>query len=140
MSASATVIAFVIVGKGDAPLYEADLSTPGKRDDSPYLNQFILHQALDALDDSIWHNNNMYLNVCDTFKAFIVSGFCTAGHVKFMLLHRQRGSDEKIRLFFTEIHELYLKILLNPLYEPNGKITSVAFDQYVRLSAKKYLH
>lgn len=137
---SSSVFVLVIVGKGDMPLYEADVSSPGQRDDSPHYDQFIIHQALDAVDEQVWQTQAMYLKNCDSFRDFLVSAYCTAGHTKFLLLHKNRGSHEGIRSFFSELHELYLRVLLNPLYEPNGLITSQTFDTQVRAAAKRHLH
>jgi hypothetical protein len=41
---------FMIVGKDDKPLFACDLSSDGVRDDSPHLDEFIIHAALDAVD------------------------------------------------------------------------------------------
>ncbi|PHJ16199.1 mbp-1 interacting protein-2a family protein [Cystoisospora suis] len=140
MSTTSNIFVLVIVGKGDTPLYEADLSSPGKREDSPHYDQFIIHQALDAVDEYVWQTQSMYLKNCDSFRDFLVSAYCTAGHVKFLLLHKNRGSNEGIKNFFADLHELFLRVLINPLYEVNGLITSQSFDQLVRAAAKKHLH
>ncbi|KAK3198422.1 hypothetical protein Dsin_021837 [Dipteronia sinensis] len=44
-----------------------------------------------------------------------------------MLLHDSRN-DDGIKSFFQEVHELYIKILLNPLYLPGSRIASSHFD------------
>jgi hypothetical protein len=41
---------FVIIGKEDKPLLFQDLTSDGIRDDSPHLDEFIIHAALDAVD------------------------------------------------------------------------------------------
>ncbi|KAK6279495.1 hypothetical protein POUND7_019762 [Theobroma cacao] len=66
-----------------------------------------------------------------TFLDFIL-------HTRFMLLHDSRN-DDGIKSFFQEVHELYIKILLNPLYLPGSRITSSHFDTKVRALARKYL-
>ncbi|KAF5207442.1 Snare-like superfamily protein [Thalictrum thalictroides] len=53
-----------------------------------------------------------------------------------MLLHDSRNEDG-IKSFFQEVHELYIKILLNPLYLPGSRITSSHFDTKVRALARK---
>lgn len=40
----------MIVGEGDTPLLFLDLSSEGVRDDSPHLDEFIVHSALDSVD------------------------------------------------------------------------------------------
>lgn len=59
-------------------------------------------------------------------------------HTRLMLLHDSRN-DDGIKSFFQEVHELYVKILLNPLYLPGSRITSSHFDTKVRALARKYL-
>jgi hypothetical protein len=46
----AFVNVFMIVGEGDTPLLFLDLSSDGVRDDSPHLDEFIVHSALDSVD------------------------------------------------------------------------------------------
>jgi hypothetical protein len=58
--------------------------------------------------------------------------------IKFMLLHDTKAEDP-IRQFFTDVHEVYLKTLMNPFYEVDMRITSIVFDARVRAAAKKYL-
>ncbi|PSS17872.1 Trafficking protein particle complex subunit like [Actinidia chinensis var. chinensis] len=57
---------------------------------------------------------------------------------QFMLLHDSRN-DDGIKSFFQDVHELYIKILLNSLYLPGSRITSSHFDAKVRALARKYL-
>lgn len=138
---------FCIVGKCDTPLYERDLSPPGRRDDTPHLDEFIMHAALDVVDELAWQGTNLYLRQVDRFNDFSVSAYLTAGHVKLLLLHRTpqastaatRALEDSIRDFFTEIHELYLKNLMNPFYEPNSLLSSLSFDEHIKSVAKKCL-
>merc|ERR1712070_1057780 len=84
----ATVNVLTIVGKDDSPIYEADLSSQGVREDSPHLDQFVVHAALDLIDEAVWSTPAMFLRCVDKFNDFNVSAFCTAGHVRFLLLHK----------------------------------------------------
>ncbi|XP_022761590.1 trafficking protein particle complex subunit 2-like isoform X2 [Durio zibethinus] len=79
-----------------------------------------------------------FLKAIDRFNDLVVSVYVTAGHTRFMLLHDSRN-DDGIKSFFQEVHELYIKILLNPLYLPGSRITSSHFDTKVRALARKYL-
>eukprot|EP00919_Chromeraceae_sp_WS-2016_P069486 GHVR01164796.1.p1 GENE.GHVR01164796.1~~GHVR01164796.1.p1 ORF type:complete len:153 (+),score=32.60 GHVR01164796.1:103-561(+) len=101
---------FVIIGKGDVPLFEVDLSGQGKRPDSPHLAQFVIHAALDIVDELVWYNNNMYLKQVDRFNDLLVSSWVTPGHIRFMLLHTQKN-DEAIASFFKDVYELYVKVV-----------------------------
>eukprot|EP00271_Cylindrocystis_brebissonii_P020129 TRINITY_DN6531_c0_g1_i2.p1 TRINITY_DN6531_c0_g1~~TRINITY_DN6531_c0_g1_i2.p1 ORF type:complete len:136 (+),score=18.51 TRINITY_DN6531_c0_g1_i2:122-529(+) len=133
----ASTACFVIVGRNDNPIYESEVGNAPKKDEAgAHLHQFILHAALDIVQDVVWTSNNMYMKVVDKFNDLFVSVYVTAGHVRLMLLHDSRNEDG-IRSFFQEVHELYLRILFNPLYVPGSKITSPAFDARVRALAKR---
>ncbi|AFZ79177.1 sedlin, N-terminal conserved domain containing protein [Theileria equi strain WA] len=155
------ILVLVIVGRDDKPLYLEDLSTPGWRPDPPHLASFVAHQSLDAIDDIVWNNPNMFLKQIDIFDFLAVSAYVTSGHTTFLLITRtnnasssdftvyssnasagaepQPPSSESIRSFFKELHELYCKQLMNPLYAPNGTIDSLNFKLRVQQAAKKYL-
>ncbi|KAJ2035695.1 TRAPP subunit [Coemansia sp. RSA 455] len=127
---------FAIVGTNDSPLYETELGV--QRDESKYLNQFIVHAALDLVDDAQFMSTACYLKTIDRYNDWNVSAYVTPSNTRLMLLHEAKA-DDAIRLFFTDCHELYLKTLLNPFYEPNTPIQSQAFDVKVNTLAKKYL-
>uniref|UniRef100_A0A0E0CNE4 Trafficking protein particle complex subunit n=1 Tax=Oryza meridionalis TaxID=40149 RepID=A0A0E0CNE4_9ORYZ len=116
----ASTACFVIVSKNDIPIYEAEVGSAPKREDQAYQHQFILHAALDVVQDLAWATNTISI------------------HTRFMLLHDSR-SEDGIKSFFQEVHELYIKIFLNPLYLPGSRITSSHFDTKVRALARKYL-
>ncbi|KNE54248.1 hypothetical protein AMAG_00238 [Allomyces macrogynus ATCC 38327] len=128
---------FAIVGTRDSPIYEAAIGNPLK-DDGKHLHQFVLHAALDFVDDIMWTTPNMYLRVVDKFNDWFVSAFVSAGNVRFMLLHDSKNEDG-IRNFFTDVHELYIKSLMNPFYEVNDPIDNPAFDLKVRTIARRFL-
>ena len=127
---------FIMVGKTDNPIYEAEFSR--KKEENRHLNQFIVHSALDMVDESMWTTNSMFLKTVDKFNEQLVSAFVTAGQVKFMLLHEARNEDG-IKNFFNEVHELYIKLLMNPFYTTNTKIFSPVFDARVHALAKRFL-
>lgn len=60
-----------------------------------------------------------------------VSAFVTAAQIKFLLLHDGR-SDDSIRQFFRDVHEVFLKVMMNPFFSPRGPVKSTAFYQRVR--------
>nr|GMC64651.1 trafficking protein particle complex subunit 2 [Ipomoea batatas]GMC66862.1 trafficking protein particle complex subunit 2 [Ipomoea batatas] len=115
----ASTACFMIVSRNDIPIYEAEVGTAPKKEDAAHQHQFILHAALDIVQDLAW-----------TTSAII--------HTRLMLLHDSRN-DDGIKSFFQEVHELYIKTLLNPLYIPGSRITSSHFDTKVRALARKYL-
>ncbi|VAI58451.1 unnamed protein product [Triticum turgidum subsp. durum] len=111
----ASTACFVIVSKNDIPIYDAEVGSAPKKEDQAYQHQFILHAALDVVQDLAWATSTI-----------------------FMLLHDSR-SEDGIKSFFQEVHELYIKIFLNPLYLPGSRITSSHFNTKVRSLARKYL-
>ncbi|KAL9431967.1 hypothetical protein AB3S75_027054 [Citrus x aurantiifolia] len=110
----ATTACFIIVSRNEIPIYEAEVGSAAKREDASQLHQFILHAALDIVQDLAWTTSAMFLKAIDR-------------------------NDDGIKSFFQEVHELYIKILLNPLYLPGSRITSSHFDTKVRALARKYL-
>ncbi|KHN31201.1 Trafficking protein particle complex subunit 2 [Glycine soja] len=134
----ATTACFIIVSRNDIPIYEAEVGVAAKREDAAQLHQFILHAALDIVQDLAWTTSAMYLKSVDRFNELVVSVYVTAVHTRLMLLHDSRN-DDGIKSFFQEVHELYIKTLLNPLYLPGSRITSSHFDTKVRALARKYL-
>uniref|UniRef100_A0A6N2M8M5 Trafficking protein particle complex subunit n=1 Tax=Salix viminalis TaxID=40686 RepID=A0A6N2M8M5_SALVM len=110
-----TTACFIIVSRNDIPIYEAEVGSATKREDAAQTHQFILHAALDIVQDHAWTTSAI-----------------------FMLLHDPRN-DDGIKSFFQEVHELYIKTLLNPLYLPGSRIASSHFDTKVRALARKYL-
>lgn len=69
-----------------------------------------------------------------THKSYLINMI----DVKFMLLHDQK-SEDSIKSFFTEVYELYIKILMNPFYEKNAPIANPSFDNRVKLVARRFL-
>jgi hypothetical protein len=43
----------LVTGADDVPLIFMDVSTDGIRDDSPHLDEFIIHAALDAIESRL---------------------------------------------------------------------------------------
>ena len=130
---------FMMVSSGDidTPIYEAEFINTQRRDDNSHLNQFIIHAALDMVEDSVWGTQSMLFKSVDKFNEYLISAFVTAGHVKLMLLHDVRNEDG-IRSFFHDVHELYVKVLMNPFYTPNSPITSATFDSRVKTLGRRY--
>jgi hypothetical protein len=102
------------------------------------LNPFIVHSAIDIVEDVQWKSNALYLKAVDDFYGYHISAFVTPGNIKFLLLHETKN-EESIRQFFNDVNDLYVKTLLNPFYKVNDSITSPVFDLKVKQLAKKYL-
>mmetsp|Transcript_44858 Transcript_44858/g.91577 ORF Transcript_44858/g.91577 Transcript_44858/m.91577 type:complete len:136 (+) Transcript_44858:104-511(+) len=130
---------FAIVGKLDNPLYELVSSHKKEGPQVAQENQFFLHAALDIVDEELWKSNSMFLKVVDKFNDRCISAYVTATNIKLMLLHDGNKGDDAIKSFFSEVHELYLKVMLNPFFDPNVPIASQLFDTRVRAIARKVL-
>ena len=50
-----------------------------------------------------------------------VSAHVTAAQVKFLLLHDGK-SEDSVRAFFRDVHELYLRVMMNPFFAPHAHI------------------
>lgn len=58
---------FVIVGKNDKPIFELEMGEPRKTG-AEHLNQFVIHSALDIVDETQWVNPALHLKVVDQYK------------------------------------------------------------------------
>ncbi|KAJ2296466.1 TRAPP subunit, partial [Coemansia sp. RSA 2706] len=101
---SATTYYFAIVGSADSPLYEADFGV--QRTENKHLHQFVVHAALDLVEDALFANTACYLKAVDSYNDWIVSAYVTPSNVRLMLLHEVK-SEEAIRSFFVDCHELF---------------------------------
>lgn len=132
---------FMIVGKNE-PLYELDIGSTarvtGENENIRYLHQFTMFSSLDMINSTMWTNNATFLRVIDKFNFLLVSAFVTHGGKVLLLLHNGK-SEDAIRQFFTETHELFVKYLMNPFSLPDAPIISPYFDSQVRLLAKRLL-
>lgn len=141
---------FVVVGKNDAPLYDLDLaagdSTPGDSTSSlpgdaqqrpQYLYHFILHAALDAMDDAEWTQKSAHLGTIDRFNNLNVAGYIIPGNrIRLMLLHDSGKSDELIKMFFRGVHQLLIPIVCNPFFLNGERIKDAEFHEGVRTVAR----
>ena len=125
---------FIIVGHDDNPIYECRFV--GEKESS-YMSQFILHASLDLVDEIQWKTPTTFLKTIDRYNDLHISAYVTPGSVRFLLLHEAKNEDA-VRSFFQDVHELYIKVLLNPFYD-HGRIKSAAFDAKVKLSAQSHL-
>ena len=98
---------------------------------------FVLHAALDAVDDQEWSTTSMYLGVVDRFNNLQVSAFTSGSRIRMLLLHDGR-SEESVKTFMKGVHELLVPIVLNPFFVPEkSRIRSVDFHSNVRRLAKQ---
>ncbi|EEF49237.1 mbp-1 interacting protein-2a, putative [Ricinus communis] len=67
----ASTACFIIVSRNDIPIYEAELDLLQK-EDAAQLHQFILHAALDIVQDLAWTTSAMFLKSIDKFNDLIL--------------------------------------------------------------------
>ncbi|KAA0183585.1 Trafficking protein particle complex subunit [Fasciolopsis buskii] len=133
---------FVIVGHNDEALFEFDYCALGKTNEKAeeyrYLNQYVAHAALDVIDDQMWLTTNTFLKTVDKFNEWIVSAFVTPGKLRFVLLHDEQN-ENRIRNFFQDVYEAYVKLALNPFFDRQQPICSSSFTKKVeRLASKQF--
>ncbi|KAL2234716.1 UNVERIFIED_CONTAM: putative trafficking protein particle complex subunit 2 [Sesamum indicum] len=75
----ASTACFMIVSKNDIPIYEAEVGSVPKKEDAAHQHQFILHAALDIVQDMAWTTSAMFLKAIDRFNDLVVSVYVTAG-------------------------------------------------------------
>lgn len=102
------------------------------------LELLVLNAALDAVDEAAWATRDSYLRTVDTFNDLVVSAYITAAGVRLLLLHDGRGaSEEGVRAFFVDVHELWARVALNPLYTEGEPVTSAVFHDRVGTAAAR---
>lgn len=79
-----------------------------------------------------------FLREVDKFNDTLVTAYVTSGGTIFLLLHTSRNYSQ-FRLFFERLHDIYVKIVMNPFYKLHTKILSREFDRRVKAVAKQYL-
>jgi hypothetical protein len=78
----------------------------------------------------------MYLKQVDKFDSLTVHCLILPSNAKLLLLH-ENESEDKIKNFFNEIYELFVKAILNPFYDPKQKLDIDQFDFRVRSHVKR---
>jgi hypothetical protein len=79
-----------------------------------------------------------FLRVVDKFNFLSVSAYVTQGGKYLLLLHNGKNED-MVRSFFTEVHELYVKYMMNPFALPDTPIVSPQFSAQVRNLARRLI-
>lgn len=168
---------FAIISPTDSPLFELTFGTSKAGGDgvarfrngetSRYMNQFIVHAALDVVEEVQWLTPNMWLKVIDSYAPTNshVSCLVTGSNHRFMLLHQptpmptssagSRAStissnsiphnptgsqtEDAIRQYMSEIYELWIKATMNPFYRLNSPIVSPVFRQRATAAGRKWL-
>lgn len=85
-----------------------------------------------------WKVSTTFLKTVDKYNELYISAYVTPGNVRFLLLHEAKNEDA-VKQFFMEVHELYVKVLMNPFFELNQRIKSAHFDARVKNIAQSHL-
>ncbi|WRT64542.1 uncharacterized protein IL334_001474 [Kwoniella shivajii] len=120
---------------GNLGLLSGETKTGPERDRA--MCQMIAHKSLDSVEEMMEGTGSLYLKNIDRHNEWTVSAFI-ATSVKFVLLHDIKN-DDGIRLFFLDVWESYVKILLNPFHTVNTPIRNPMFESKIRASAKRNL-
>ena len=112
------------------PIFEQSVGTVQLAADGPNSYQFVMHAALDMVDEHLWKTSVMNLKRVDAFQGQNISAFVTASNVVLLLMH-ENASEDSVGFFFSEVHEMYIKIMMNPFYEHGSVIASSSFQSRV---------
>lgn len=129
MSQSAVGVVFVMCVDGH-PIYEHVVGEPTLSEEGPNGYPFVMHAALDMVDANLWKSGQMNLKRVDAFQGKNIYAYATASNVVLLLMH-DSGNEEDVSYFFKEVHELYIKLIMNPFYVHGGLIKSRAFESNV---------
>ncbi|KAA6376810.1 MAG: putative trafficking protein particle complex subunit 2 [Streblomastix strix] len=126
---------FLIITRGDNQIFRRDFGSIIRGNDLiQRMDQFLVFASLDCVDEQVWQGTNLFLRTVDVSESGRILAYVTPGHARFLLF--TDNSDSKVEqlaeTFFKEIHEQYIKVILNPLYEYNSQIISPKFDAYVQ--------
>nr|AAW26684.1 SJCHGC02997 protein [Schistosoma japonicum] len=96
------------------------------------------------VDDHLWTKADTYLKVVDKFNEWLISAFVTPGMslnqylgLRFILLHDELN-ENRIKYFFQDTYEAYIKLALNPFFERDKPINSPSFSRRVQRIANKH--
>ncbi|KAJ8480439.1 hypothetical protein OPV22_024166 [Ensete ventricosum] len=67
----ANTACFIIVSRNDIPIYEAEVGSAMKKEEAAQQHQFILHAALDIVEDLAWTTSAMFLKAVDKFNDLV---------------------------------------------------------------------
>jgi hypothetical protein len=109
------MIVFVIVGKGDIPIYHYEFRKPSDIDDASRTDQFLIHAALDTVDELIWQQSTPFLKLVDSSEKAQIFAYVTPGHARFMLYidDATAQSEAFADSFFKQVHESFVKVWLS---------------------------
>jgi hypothetical protein len=187
-SSSLSLVGIAVIGKNNEPLYACDCTRhhPSPPDDEPeeqdvfgflesartgdfyqslpIQHQFLVHAALDRLDELVHTTNSgttapqklsgmpvrrkpnpsmgphwlgVLLNVADEWQ---VHGYITATNIKFLALTTAAPVDQQVKKVLESVHTLFIRYAMNSFHDVRelGTIRSPRFDQGIREAVQQY--
>ena len=122
-------IVFVMCVDG-RPIFEHVVGTPALSGEGPNAYPLVMHAALDMVDAERWQSGQMNLKRVDAFQGKNMYAYVTASNVVLLLMHDD-GNEDNVSYLFREVHELYIKHMMNPFYNHGDTIRSPVFEQRV---------
>jgi hypothetical protein len=127
----------------------------GLRDSLPLEHQFMMHAALDRLEEvtgaasrkgsmvgvnmtvvsSSPHWMGSLMTADDSHTVY---GYVTATNVKFLALVTKTSKDVIVKDFLTAVHVHFISHLLNPFADIKGPINSRKFDENIKAAVADY--
>ncbi|CZT25174.1 related to sedlin [Ramularia collo-cygni] len=148
---------FSIIGSRDNPIFEIDFGTSKIggdgvarfREEAKHMNQFIVHSALDVVEDAQWSGNVKFMLLMNpdpaataysSFQTSPPSRPATARQSTLIANNpTSQQTEEAVRQFMLEVYEAWMKCIMNPFYATDQPVTSPIFRSRVSTAAKKYL-
>ena len=106
------MIVFAIIGKGDFPLYQCEFRKGNEVQDTSRTDQFLIHSALDCVEETVWQTTNPFLKHVDYSETATIYAYVTPGHTRFLLYVEDAPpqAEALAESFFRQVHEPYLKV------------------------------
>lgn len=70
--------------------------------------------------------------VVDKFNDLLVSAYVTGGHTRLLMLHEARTPEHGIIQFFSEVHELYVKVRKGGRFGACRRLSSMRHPRSLR--------
>ncbi|XP_023949362.1 trafficking protein particle complex subunit 2-like protein [Bicyclus anynana] len=145
-------VCVAVIGKDNSPLYIGGIGNDPNADNE-LSRQWLVHTALDALEERLSTTNNsntnsstntaradlrdLYLGLLYSTDTHKIYGYVTNTRIKLVLVTSSTspGSnirDAEVRTALRRLHALYADAICNPFHLPGDQITSLKFDKQVK--------
>ncbi|CAG5097336.1 Oidioi.mRNA.OKI2018_I69.XSR.g15031.t1.cds [Oikopleura dioica] len=121
----------------ERPLLETEFNQKREKEQR-HLCQLIAHASLDLVEARARATSQCFLKSVDRFNEWHISAYLTPGGAKFIMVHDQINEDA-VRNFFQDVNDIWLRLRLNPFYNPDGEIKNKSFLLRVRAIGQRLL-